>query len=57
LAEPNPSNWEKKNTLVAVLVPVERHRPVDRSGWVAFFGGLVGAAAPRTAQLRPNENE
>ena len=30
---------------------VEWHRPVDRSGWVAFFGGSV-AAAPRKRTLR-----
>ena len=48
-AEPNPSNWENTNALVAV----ERHRPVDRSGWLAFFGGSVGATAPRKRTLRP----
>ena len=31
---------------------VKRHRPVDRSGLVAFFGGSVGAA-PRKRTLRP----
>ena len=31
---------------------VERHRPVDRSGWVTFFGGSAGAA-PRKRTLRP----
>ena len=55
-AELNPSNWRKTKAVVALVVAMERHRPIDRAVWVAFVNlgcWFCSAAAPRIAVLRP----